>query len=205
MKSVYGYVRVSTLRQVKGHSLDYQREALEKFCKANDCRLAKVYVDKGISAVKERVELEKMFTKVLSSESIDGIITYTIARFGRSTQDLLFRIEQLHERGKIFISVKEQFDTSTKLGKLLLTMLAAIAEFERETILERMQAGREHAKLSGTKSGKPMHRPRVEIDWKKVDYYREHNISWRKIALLLRPPVSVPTIIKRARERGMEI
>lgn len=197
------YIRVSTLKQVKGHSLDYQREAIKKYAKANDIKIRKYYVDAGISGVKFRPKLQQCIDTTISQNDISGIISYTVSRFGRSTQDILFNIEKLNEVDKRFISVKEQFDPRTRMGKMMLTMLASIAEFDRENILEQMAAGREYARKHGTKSGKPMHRPRKEIDWKKVNYYREHKISWRRISEMV--GVSTPTLIKRAREKGYTI
>jgi len=202
INSVLGYIRVSTLKQVKGHSLDYQKEAIVEYCKLHKLTLDHIYIDKGISGIKERPEFKKLMKRLLTETKLSGVVVYSFTRFGRSTQDLLFNIEQLKEKEKLFVSIKEQFDISTKIGKMMLTMLAAIAEYERDTILEQMSAGREYAKLHGTKSGKPMHRPKVEIDFGKVRYYRDHKLSWRKTASILN--VSTPTLISRAREEGID-
>lgn len=198
-----GYIRVSTLKQVKGHSLDYQKEALVNYCALHAIELKKIFVDEGISGVKERPKLKQAMDTVLSQESISGLLTYTISRFGRSASDLLFNIERLLEKNKSFASVKENFDPSTKHGKMMFTVISAIAEYDRENIIEQMAAGRAYAEKHGTKSGKPMHRPKTPIDWDQVNYYREHKLSWRKIAPLV--GVTAPTLIKRARDRGYSI
>jgi len=84
---------------------------------------------------------------------------------------------------------------------LLLGLLSLIADFERQTILERMESGREYARVHGTKSGKPMHRPPKKIDWDKVKFFRDRSISWTKIAGIV--GVSPPTILKHARAKGL--
>ena len=149
-----GYLRVSTLKQVKGHSIDYQTEAIKKYCQQHEINLVKLFIDKGLSGYKYRPKFKEM-NEYVDKNDIQFVITYSITRYGRSTQDLLLNIHNLEEQNIKFVSVKEQFDVSTKTGKLLLGMLALIADFEGETIKERMQAGREWAEKHGTKSGKP--------------------------------------------------
>lgn len=143
--NLIGYIRVSTLPQTKGHELDYQKEAIERYCKAHDINIKKIYQDKGISAYKVRPQYEKALEQIINDDSIDGIIVNDLTRFGRSTQELLEHITLIDRKGKKFISIKDSIDISTKTGKLMLTMLSAIADYERETILERMNAGREYA------------------------------------------------------------
>jgi len=135
---------------------------------------------------------------LLSNKELTGVIYYDLTRFGRSTVDLLMHINEIEKVGKVFITVKDSFDTGTKTGKLLLTVLSAIADYESRTILERMQSGREWAKIHGTKSGKPMHRPKKQIDWKRVNELRALGLSWTKTADHV--GVSTPTLIKRAKE-----
>jgi len=199
-KIAVGYIRVSTLKQVKGHSLDYQQHDIEKHCEAKGLELKKLFIDKGLSGYKHRPKFEEM-KKYLETHDVGFVVTYTITRYGRSTQDLLFQINELDSKGIQFISVKEQIDISTKTGRLLLGLLALIADFEAETIKERMEAGRAWAKEHGTKSGKPFGRPKSEIDWDRVKDLREHNVSWTKTASIV--GVSTPTLITRAKEEGI--
>ena len=201
MINVFGYVRVSTKKQIEGHSLDYQKEAIEKFCKFKDYNLIKIYEDKGISSYKDRKQHKKMMKRLLSDDSIDGVVVNDLTRFGRSTQDLLIQIHDIDNSNKKFISVKDNIDISTKTGRLMLKMLSAIADYEAETIRERMQAGREWAQEHGTKSGKPIGRPQADIDWNKVRELRKHNISWNKTSNVV--GVSTPTLIKRAKDKGI--
>lgn len=195
-----GYIRVSTLKQIKGHSLDYQKESIENYCKQNDINLVKLFIDKGLSGYKYRPNFEKM-NNYIENKDVDFMITYSITRYGRSTQDLLYHINMLEEKNIKFVSIKEQFDVTTKTGKLLLGMLALIADFEAETIKERMQAGREWAQEHGTKSGKPIGRPKADINWSKVKELRKHKVSWNKTADLV--GVSTPTLIKRSKDKGI--
>jgi len=141
-----------------------------------------------------------MTEKLLSDKTLDGVIVHDLTRFGRSTADLLFQINRLDGNGKLFISIKDNIDISTKTGKLLLGLLSVIADYERETIRERMDAGKEYAKVHGTRSGKPMNRPFAVIDWDKVMELRGYGLSWRKTAKQV--GVSCTTLIKRAREEG---
>lgn len=202
MEKIVGYARVSTLKQINRHSLDVQKEAIKKYCKVHDLELVKIYVDEGVSAYKVRPQYNLMLKRVMDDSDIIGVIVNDLTRFGRSTLDLLEQIQLIDKIGKKFISIKDSIDISNKTGRLLLTMLSAIADYERDTIMERMQGGREYAKVHGTKSGKPMCRPKSEIDWEKVRDLRKGNISWNKTAKMV--GVSTPTLIKRAREEGIE-
>ena len=197
---IVGYVRVSTQKQVKGKSIEIQKEAIKRYCDANGLELIKIYTDKGISAYKTRPQYKALIEHLLKNDDWNGLIVHDLTRFGRSTADLLFQINRLDDKGKVFISIKDNIDISTKTGKLLLTMLSAIADFERESIRERMEAGKEYARVHGTKSGKPMHRPYAEIDWDKALELRKYGLSWRKTAKAV--GVSCATLIKRAREEG---
>jgi len=201
MEKVVGYVRVSTLTQAEGHSLEFQEEAIKKYCQLHNLKLVKLYRDEGVSALAKRPNFQKAFKRVLEDDEIKGIVVYDLTRFGRSTVELLTNIEMLKAKGKFLASIKENIDLSTKTGKLLFTVLAAIAEFERETIRERLRAGKEWAKIHGTKSGKPMHRPKKPIDWQKVKELRRYGLSWTKIAKHV--GVSPPTLISRAKEEGI--
>jgi DNA invertase Pin-like site-specific DNA recombinase len=197
-----GYIRVSTKTQIKGGSLTFQEDAIKKYCKAHDYKLIKIYKDKGISAYKKRPQFQAMMEHIFKQDDWKGIIVYDLTRFGRSTADLLYQINRLDDQDKEFVSIKDNIDIGNKTGRMLLGMLSVIADYERETIRERMEAGKEYARVHGTRSGKPMHRPLKEIDWDQVMRFRKFGLSWRKTAENLRPRVSTTTLIKRAREEG---
>ncbi len=194
----FGYSRVSSKTQVAGTSLDNQKEKIKKYCELHDFELIKIFVDEGLSAYKERPNFEKMMQTLYENENISGIIVNDLTRFGRSTSELLFLINQMTSKNKTFISIKDNFDIGSKTGKLLLVVLSAIADFERDTIRERMIDGKEWAKIHGTKSGKPMHRPLLIIDWDKVKELRILGLSWVKTAKYLN--ISAKTLINRTKK-----
>jgi len=202
-RNYVGYVRVSTKSQVEGHGLDVQKHSIKDYCKKNDINLVKIYADEGISAVSERPAFKKALDKVMNDDSIDGLITYDLTRFGRSILEIYMNITMLREKGKELIIPKNNFIIKKDMDSMMETMLgllALFAQFERSVIRERMEAGKERAKIEGTKSGKPMHRPKKPIDWSTVEYYRKKDISWTKIASIVN--VTPATLIKRAKEEG---
>ena len=203
MKKYVGYIRVSTKIQVEGYGLDVQKQAIEDYCRRNDIKLYKIYSDEGISAVSDRPAFKRAMKRVLEDDNVDGIITYDLTRFGRSIIEILVNINSIKEKKKEVVIIKNNLiikkdvDSSTNA---FLGFLAVFAEFERNIIRERMIAGREKAKISGTKSGKPMHRPKKYIDWEKVEELKKLGMSWSKTAKHV--GVTPATLIKRAKEEG---
>ena len=201
---VYGYARVSTEEQVKSGSLDQQVEKIKNYCSSQEHGLIELFTDAGVSALKERPEFEKMMETIgndqTQSKEIEGIVVTKLDRFGRSVKDLVMNMETLQEAEIDFISIGDSLDTSTPNGKLLFHILSAFAEFEREIIRERMQAGRERAKAEG----KTLHRPKKDLDEERIkELYTKKGLSARAIAKLM--DVSPPTILSRLKEMGVEI
>jgi len=201
-----GYLRVSTGEQVEGFGLKVQKKAIEDFCNYKKYNLLEIFKDEGLSGMKHRPEFEKMMKRVLTNGNVDGVVVYSLTRFGRSTIELYTNMLKLKDSGKTFASTKESFDLSTKEGRLMFGMLAILAEYERDTIVERMAEGRAYAEKYGTKSGKPTHRPKKPINWEYVQKMRNHNISWSKIAKMLsdnpNTKITRQTLVKRAKEEG---
>jgi len=209
-KSFIGYVRVSTKQQIAGNSLSYQKEAIESYCKNNKIKLVKIYADEGISAFKERPSFNACMNQLRNNPSINGVVVNELSRFGRSTVELISLITEIDQLKKEFVSLKESFDISDKMGRLVLTVLSAIADYERDLIRERMTAGREFAEAKGTRSGLPCHRPLKEIPWDKVKKWRKVKMSWTMIAKLLSNDaenieysITHQTLIKHARGKGL--
>jgi len=196
-----GYTRVSTVKQIDGNSLSYQRESIERYCKLNDYDLVRVYSDEGISAFKTRPAFNKAIQHLFSDDSVGGFIVDDFTRFGRSTVDLLTTITKMVNKGKNFVSVKNNINLGTKEGQLLLTILSGLAEYEAKIIRERLEAGKEYAKEYGTKSGKPMHRPFKDINWDEVKSYRDKGLSWTATAKVME--LSPATLIGRAKRLGL--
>lgn len=178
------YLRCSTLKQLREGSIKVQKSELKRYCQYHKIQIAKFYVDEGISGAVEKPNLKKMMLDIQYS-NMDGIITVDLTRFGRDTVELLTNIQRIQDIGKKFISVKNNIDTSTKEGRLFLTMLAGFSQYEREIIRERLELGKAYAKLHGTKSGQPMHRPRKIIDIEKIRKLREMGASQKFIAVTL--------------------
>ena len=142
-----GYVRVSTQEQNTA-----RQEVLMK-----ELGVDEVYIDKMSGKSTDRPELKKMMQFVRQG---DTVIVESICRFARNTKDLLELVEQLTAKGVEFISKKEAIDTTTSSGKFMLTIFGAVAELEREYILQRQKEGIAIAKQQGKYKGrKPLNTP----------------------------------------------
>ena len=137
-----GYVRVSTVEQNTA-----RQEVIMK-----DLGVEKVFIEKVCGATTNRPQLREMLNFVRDG---DTLIVESISRLARSTKDLLSIVEKLSEKNVQFISKKETIDTSTPQGKFMLTVFAAMAELEREQILQRQREGIALAKSEGKYKGKP--------------------------------------------------
>ncbi|TCO70639.1 recombinase family protein [Marinisporobacter balticus] len=137
-----GYARVST----KDQNLDLQIDAL----KENACE--KIYTDKITGAKKERPEFDKALDQLRKG---DTLVVWKLDRAGRSLKHLIELVENLDEDGVGFISLKENIDTTTSTGKLVFHIFAALAEFEKDIIRERTQAGLTAARARGRVGGRP--------------------------------------------------
>lgn len=119
-----------------------------------------IFVDEGVSGtIAQRPELDRMMAAASRGE-FDILAVWRFDRFARSTNHLLTALERFRALGIDFVSVREQVDTSTPVGRMVFTLMAGIAEFEAALIRERVQAGVDRARERGVKLG----RPRVELD-----------------------------------------
>ena len=137
-----GYARVSTQDQ----HLDRQIDAL----KAQGCE--RIYQEKMTGTKAERPEFQKMLDALRPG---DTLVTDSFSRLSRSTKDLLELVERLNGQGVNLISIKEQLDTTTATGKMMLTMLSALSQFERDLIAERTADGLKAARARGRMGGRP--------------------------------------------------
>lgn len=138
-------MRVSTLTQIDNTSFEVQAEKIELHCKLHDIELVDVFKDEGISAkgFEARDDYNRMIDFVSDkSNEIDMILVYKADRIHRSLKNLMIMIDYLQEIEVDFISITEQFDTSTAQGLLFLQMLGSFSEFERKVIAERTKSGR---------------------------------------------------------------
>lgn len=139
---IIGYARVSTQEQ----NLDRQLDNL----KARGCE--RIYQEKMTGTKADRPELGKMLDTLREG---DTLVVDSFSRLSRSTKDLLGIVERLNATGVNLISLKEQLDTTTSTGKMMLTMLSALSQFERDVIAERTVDGLKAARARGRKGGRP--------------------------------------------------
>lgn len=136
------YTRVSTQEQVNGYSLGEQEEKLKAYCTARSWTVANVYSDGGFSGGNtNRPALQRMINDI-KRKKIELVLVYKLDRLSRSQKDTLNLIEDVFNKYAVnFVSLSENFDTSTPFGKATLGILACFSQLERETIRERMQLG----------------------------------------------------------------
>lgn len=160
------YVRVSLDIQVDGYSIDEQLDRLRKFCEAHGWTIYKEYVDPGYSGANiDRPGMLDLL-KDVRNKKIDTVLVYKLDRLSRSQKDTLYLIEdEFLKNGVDFISMSENFDTSTPFGKAMIGILSVFAQLEREQIKERLAMGR----VGRAKSGKWRGGSNVPIGYDYVD------------------------------------
>lgn len=186
---VVAYARVST----NNHHQDpeVQLRDIRKHCEMKGWELTEVYVDKGISGTKSsRPELNRLMADA-SAKKFDAVIVWKFDRFARSTSHLLKSLETFRSLGIEFVSLNEAVDTSTSVGKLVFTILAGVAEMEREVTVERIKAGLRNAKAKGRQPGPK----RYDVDIEAVKQRIAAGESKRKIAISM--GISPALLIKR--------
>ena len=170
------YARVST----NNHSQDVtmQTRELREYIERRGWTVSSEYVDSGVSGTKEtRPELDRLMTDA-HRRRFDAVAVWKFDRFARSVSHLLRALETFRALGIEFVSLSEQIDTSTPVGKMVFTILGSVAELERSMIVERVKAGLRNARAKGKRLG----RPRSIVDPRKVAHLRAQGVSWRKIA-----------------------
>ncbi|SEL11740.1 recombinase family protein [Ruminococcus albus] len=164
------YIRVSTDAQFEeGYSVDAQKEKLAQYCKLKDIENYEFYIDGGWSGSNiDRPEIKRLITDIKSGK-IDAVVVYKLDRLSRSQKDTVFLLEDVFiPNGCAFISLNENFDTSTPYGKAMIGILSVFAQLERENIRERTRMGM----YERVKSGLWMGGGRVPFGY---DYDREKN------------------------------
>ncbi len=173
------YARVSTVGN--GQSPEMQLRELREYCARRGWSLAGEYVDVGISGAKDsRPELNRLQADA-HRRRLDVVVVWKFDRFARSVSHLLRALETFKALGIEFVSLSEQVDTSTPTGKMVFTVLGAVAELERSLIAERVRAGLRNARAKGKRLG----RPRVSVDALKIARLRARGQSYASIARTL--------------------
>ncbi len=172
--AIYG--RVSTTNH--GQDVAVQTRDLEQFSQARDWQLADSYLDVGISGSKDRrPELDRLMRDA-HARKFDVVIVWRFDRFARSVSHLLRALETFNALGIAFVSLSENVDTTTPTGKMIFTVLGAVAELERSLIVERVKAGLRNARAKGKRLG----RPSKAVDGTTVARLRSQGSTWRAIA-----------------------
>jgi DNA invertase Pin-like site-specific DNA recombinase len=184
------YARVSTLNH--GQDPQLQLREVREYCERRGWTIAGEYVDVGISGSKEkRPQLDKLMADA-HRRRFDAVIVWKFDRFARSVWHLLRALEAFNALGVGFVSLSESLDTSTPAGKMVFTVLGAVAELERSLIAERVRAGLRNARAKGKRLGLP----RRVVDASRIASLRAAGLGWRKISQALR--VGVGTLYRLA-------
>lgn len=180
---ILGYVRVSTVEQNEARQL----VTMEKY------NVEKVFTEKVSAKDTNRPELQESLEYVREG---DTVVIHDFSRLARSTKDLLDIVELFEGKNVTLISAKENIDTSTPTGKLMLTMIGAINEFERTNLLERQREGIAIAKEQGKYKG----RKEIKVDNFEEYYSKYKNRELNKSQLAKELGVSRPTLDKLIKE-----
>jgi DNA invertase Pin-like site-specific DNA recombinase len=170
------YARVSTTNH--GQDVGLQTRELRQFAEARAWTVAGEYIDAGVSGAKDsRPELNRLMADA-HKRRFDVVCVWRFDRFARSVSHLLRALETFKALGIDFVSFSEQMDTSTPAGKMVFTVLGAVAELERSLIVERVRAGLRNARAKGKRLG----RPRVSVDAVRIARLHAQGRSIREIA-----------------------
>ena len=150
------YTRVSTTMQVDGYSLDAQKEKLKRYAEFQNMEIVNEYSDEGKSgkSVEGRPEFQRMLDNIENgTDEVQFVLVFKLSRFGRNAADVLNSLQRMQDFGVNLICVEDGIDSSKEAGKLLISIIAAVAEMERENIRVQTMAGREQKAREGKWNG----------------------------------------------------
>ncbi len=197
------YARVSTID--KGQDPEVQLMPLRQYCERRGFTVAVEHVDQMSGGTENRPALKRLMDDA-RRRRIDGVLVARFDRFARSSRTLVLALEEFQNLGVEFISLAENLDTSTPMGKAVFTILAAIAELERSIIKERVVAGLAKAKANGTRLG----RPRTGFDVQKAVELKLAGHTWSQIAEVVGASSAtlrrmIPGLLKYPEEDGATV
>ncbi len=152
----YIYIRVSTSMQVDGFSLDAQKEKLLRYAEYQNMIVAGIYSDEGCSGknIGGRPDFQRMLSDIESGkDGVDYVLVFKLSRFGRNAADVLSSLQIMQDYGANLICVEDGIDSSKDSGKLMISVLSAVAEIERENILVQTMEGRKQKAREGKWNG----------------------------------------------------
>src|SRR5664279_4353088 len=174
------YARVST--SSKGQDPEMQLTELREFASKRGWQIVDEFVDIGVSGSKDhRPQLDAMM-RLAQARKVDVIVCWKLDRFGRSLRHLVDALAELQAVGCAFVSLRDNLDLSTPSGRLMFHVIAAMAEFERELIRERVKAGLAHARSKGRIGGRPKVKRERDRDAKTIRRLRAEGESYAEIA-----------------------
>lgn len=180
------YARVSTTDQ----HVQSQLLALRDYCTARGFEIYQEYVDSGVSGTKDSRPALNALMDDARKRKFDTIIVYRFDRFARSSRHLIQALEEFKALGIDFISYQENIDTSSPLGKAIFVIVSAMAELERNIIVERVKSGLRAARSKG----KVLGRPQITPDLKQIFSLQDVGKSIREIAAIV--GISKSTVAK---------
>ena len=182
------YLRVSTATKLRrGEVIAFEQDPavqerpLLELIAQRGWTLYRVYSDRLSGAKETRPGLNALMADARRGV-FEVVVVWRFDRFARSVKQLVLALEEFRSLGIDFVSHQEALDTSTAMGRAMFTIIAAMAELEREVIRERTAAGLEYARQHGTKSGKPIGRPKVVFPRDEVLQLHREGLSGREIA-----------------------
>lgn len=181
MESTIGRIAIYTRVSTHDQNPEMQLAEIREYAARRGWVVAAEYSDVGVSGSKEsRPELNRMIRDA-HARRFDAIVVWKLDRLGRSLKHLVNTLEDLASYGVTLVSLRDNLDLSTPSGRLMMHLLGAMAEFERELIRERVTAGVHAARRRGVRIG----RPRTYVSPDKVQALRDAGTPWRKIAKTL--------------------
>ena len=187
------YARVSTLA---GQSPQMQLDVLREYAARRELDVVAEFVDHGVSGARDqRPELDRLMSGA-RQRAFDMVLVYRFDRFARSVRHLVTALDEFQALGVEFVSYSESVDTSTPIGRAMFSIVAALAELERNITMERSVEGQRRARARGTHIG----RPRRAVDETRVMQLRADGVSVRGVARTL--GVSRTVVERVVHERG---
>jgi DNA invertase Pin-like site-specific DNA recombinase len=168
------YCRVSTIG--KGQDTEVQARELREFCQARDWVIVGEFTDHASGAKESRPALNQLMAAA-SQRKFDVLLCWKLDRVGRSLRHLVNLLADLEAVGISFVSLRDNLDLTTPSGRLMFHVIAAMAQFERSLIQERVRAGLRNAKAKGVRIG----RPKLAVDARRIAEFRAAGHSWSEI------------------------